>query len=422
MARIDAVPSADMPITAADGTPLKKKLAQALFRSRLRATGLVLPLLAFVMASFVIPILALMWQGVYNDTFARYTPNLTQELQKWDGVSQPSEEMFVALVADIKIARKDKTIGRIATRVNQELPGTRSLFTSTARKVKRATPPYAESMVKINKKWGQLDVWQAMKLTSQSLTPGFYATSLDKKYTVDQGFINQVENRQIYVKLFWRTLLISGSVMLLCLLLGYPVAYLLATLPLRYSNLLMIMVLLPFWTSLLVRTTAWIAILQSQGVVNDVLVWIGITGDESRFSLIYNMTGTIIAMTHILLPFMILPLYSVMKTIPSSYMRAARSLGATPTRAFLKIYMPQTIPGVGAGCLLVFILAIGYYITPALVGGQDGQLISNMIAYHMQKSLNWSLAAALGGILLAGVLFLYWAYDRIIGIDNMKLG
>ncbi|MDA0332590.1 MAG: ABC transporter permease [Candidatus Puniceispirillaceae bacterium] len=422
MAITDVNSSAEMPITAADGTPLKKKLAQALFRSRVRAVGLVLPLFAFVMASFVIPILALMWQGVYNDTFASYTPNLTQQLAKWDGVSTPSEEMFAALVTDLKTAREDKTIGRIATRVNQELPGTRSLFTSSARKVKKAAPPYAESMMKIDKDWGNLEVWQAMKLTSQSLTPGFYATALDSKYTVDQGFVSQVENRQIYVKLFWRTLLISGTVMLLCLLLGYPVAYLLATLPLRYSNLLMIMVLLPFWTSLLVRTTAWIAILQSQGVVNDLLVWIGITGDESRFSLIYNMTGTIVAMTHILLPFMILPLYSVMKTIPPSYMRAARSLGATPTRAFLKVYMPQTIPGVGAGGLLVFILAIGYYITPALVGGQDGQLISNMIAYHMQKSLNWSLAAALGGILLAGVLLLYWAYDRIIGIDNMKLG
>jgi putative spermidine/putrescine transport system permease protein len=256
-----------------------------------------------------------------------------------------------------------------------------------------------------------------MKLTNQSLTPGFYATSLDAVYTVDQGFIMKEEKRQIYTKLFIRTLMISGSVMLLCLLLGYPVAYLLATLPLKYSNLLMIMVLLPFWTSLLVRTTAWIAILQSQGVVNDILVWVGIAADDSRFSLIY-----IIAMTHILLPFMILPLYSVMKTIPPSYMRAARSLGATPTRAFIKVYMPQTIPGMGAGGLLVFILAIGYYITPALVGGQDGQLISNMIAYHMQKSLNWSLAAALGGILLGGVLILYWAYDRIIGIDNMKLG
>jgi len=422
MAMTETDTSAQMPITAADGTPLKKKLAQALFRSRVRAVGLVLPLFAFVMASFVIPILALMWQGVYNNTFAEYTPNLSEKLSVWDGVSQPTEDMFAALVVDLKTTRKDKTIGRIATRVNQELPGSRSLFTSSARKVGKLKPPFAESVVKMDEKWGEIEIWQAMKLTSQSLTPGFYATALDGRYTVDEGFVSQVESRQIYVKLFWRTMLISGTVMLLGLLLGYPVAYLLATLPLRYSNLLMIMVLLPFWTSLLVRTTAWIAILQSQGVINDLLVWVGVASDESRFSLIYNMTGTIIAMTHILLPFMILPLYSVMKTIPPSYMRAARSLGATPTLAFIKVYMPQTVPGVGAGGLLVFILAIGYYITPALVGGQDGQLISNMIAYHMQKSLNWSLAAALGGILLAGVLLLYWAYDRIIGIDNMKLG
>ena len=410
------------PLTAADGTPLKKKLAQAMFRSRVRAVGLVLPLLGFVLASFVFPILALMWQGVYNDTFERLMPNLTEELRIWDGVSEPTEEMYALLVLDLKQNRADRTIGKVASRVNQELSGTRSLFTSTARKAEKIEPPYRESLVKIKKKWGKLEVWQAMKLTNESLTPGYYATSLDKRYTVDQGFIERDKKRQIYTKLFIRTLFISGSVMFLCLLLGYPVAYLLATLPLKYSNLLMIMVLLPFWTSLLVRTTAWIAILQSQGVVNDLLVWVGITADDSRFSLIYNMTGTIIAMTHILLPFMILPLYSVMKTIPPSYMRAARSLGATPTLAFIRVYMPQTVPGIGAGGLLVFILAIGYYITPALVGGQDGQLISNMIAYHMQKSLNRSLAAALGGILLGGVLVLYWAYDRIVGIDNMKLG
>ena len=410
------------PITAADGTPLKKKLAQALFRSRVRAVSLVLPLFAFVMASFVIPIIALMWQGVYNDRFSSYTPNLTAQLTAWDGFTAPNEAMYAALVTDLKTARADRTIGRIATRVNQEYPGTRSLFTATARKAKKLKPPFKQSVIKANEKWDNIEIWRAMKITSQNLTPGFYATALDSRYTVDEGFVRQNENRQIYVKLFWRTMLISATVMGLCLLLGYPVAYLLATLPLRTSNLLMIMVLLPFWTSLLVRTTAWIAILQSQGVINDLMVYIGITADDARFSLIYNMTGTIIAMTHILLPFMILPLYSVMKTIPPSYMRAARSLGATPTMAFIKVYMPQTIPGIGAGGLLVFILAIGYYITPALVGGQDGQLISNMIAYHMQKSLNWSLAAALGGILLAGVLVLYWAYDRVIGIDNMKLG
>ncbi|MDB3891622.1 ABC transporter permease [Alphaproteobacteria bacterium] len=414
--------STNQPITAADGTPLKKKLAQAMFRSKLRATGMVLPLLGFVLASFVFPIIALMWQGVYNDTFSKLMPNLTEELRVWDGVSEPTEEMYALLVADLVQNRKDKTIGKVASRVNQELAGTRSLFTSTARKAAKLKPPYKEAVIKTKKKWGNLEAWQAMKLTNQSLTPGYYATSLDARYTVDEGFVKKDDKRSIYTKLFVRTLMISGSVMFLCLLLGYPAAYLLATLPLKYSNLLMIMVLLPFWTSLLVRTTAWIAILQSQGVINDILVWIGVTADDSRFSLIYNMTGTIVAMTHILLPFMILPLYSVMKTIPPSYMRAARSLGATPTKAFIKVYIPQTIPGVGAGGLLVFILAIGYYITPALVGGQDGQLISNMIAYHMQKSLNWSLAAALGGILLAGVLLLYWAYDRIIGIDNMKLG
>jgi putative spermidine/putrescine transport system permease protein len=207
----------------------------------------------------------------------------------------------------------------------------------------------------------------------------------------------------------------------LCLLLAFPVAHLLATLPMRYSNLLMILVLLPFWTSLLVRTTSWIVLLQGQGVLNNVLVSLGILGDDGRLEMMYNQTGTIIVMTHILLPFMILPLYSVMRTIPPSYARAARSLGATSWTTFRRIYLPQTLPGIGAGALLVFILAVGYYITPALVGGASGQLISNMIDFHMDKS-NWSLAAALSAMLLVGVLVLYWLYDRLIGIDNLKLG
>jgi putative spermidine/putrescine transport system permease protein len=171
-----------------------------------------------------------------------------------------------------------------------------------------------------------------------------------------------------------------------------------------------------------VRTTSWIVLLQSQGVVNSILVAMGVIGDDGRIQLIYNQAGTIIAMTHILLPFMILPLYSVMKTIKPSYVRAARSLGATSWTAFRRIYLPQTLPGIGAGALLVFILAVGYYITPALVGGSSGQLISNLIAFHMAKSLNWSMAAALAALLLGGILILYWLYDRLVGIDNLKLG
>ncbi|MEM1420654.1 MAG: ABC transporter permease, partial [Pseudomonadota bacterium] len=267
-----------------------------------------------------------------------------------------------------------------------------------------------------------IQLWQGMMVAAQSLTPAFYAAALDHKYTGTGEIIAQDEERQIHVRLFLRTLEISFVVTLATLLLGYPIAYLLATLPLRTSNLLLILVLLPFWTSILVRTTAWIAMLQSQGVLNDMLVFIGIAPDDARWSMIYNKTGTLIAMTHILLPFMILPLYSVMKTIPPSYVRAAKSLGATNWTTFWRVYFPNTIPGIGAGALLVFILAIGYYITPALVGGENGQMISNFIDFHMRRSLNWSLAAALGGTLLIFVLFLYWLYDRIVGIDNMKLG
>ena len=230
------------------------------------------------------------------------------------------------------------------------------------------------------------------------------------------------EDVQIYLLLFQRTMILSITITASCILLGYPVAWLLANLPASKANLLMILVLLPFWTSLLVRTSAWKVLLQQQGVINDILVWIGIVGDQSRLVMINNQTGTIIAMTHILLPFMILPLYSVMKTIPPSYLRAAKSLGATNWTAFWRVYFPQTISGIGAGSILVFILAIGYYITPELVGGTEGIFISNRIAYHISSSLNWGLAAALGTILLALVLLLYWLYDRIVGIDKVSLG
>ncbi len=410
-------------LLAADGTPLKQRLRQAMKVSRRRAFLLVAPLLVFILASFVVPIVALLlYQGAYNDTYEARMPASTALLQQWDGVSEPTEEMAAAMVADLAAARESKEIGKVASRVNQELSGTRSLMTKTARRAAKMEPPYLAALIDRDKDWADIETWGAMKLASTSLTPAFYANAIDMKYMPDGSFEDQEEQRQIYVSLFVRTLLVSGGVMIACIFLGFPVAYLIAHLPARKANLLIILVLLPFWTSLLVRTTAWIAMLQSQGVLNDMLVFLGVTSDDSRFSLIYNMTGTVVAMTHILLPFMILPIYSVMKAIPPSHVRAAKSLGATDWTAFWRVYFPATIPGIGAGGLLVFILAIGYYITPALVGGSDGQLISNAIAYHMQRSLNYSLAAALGGILLLGVLVLYWLYDRIVGIDNMKLG
>jgi len=280
---------------------------------------------------------------------------------------------------------------------------------------------FRDAFADLDEDWLDPEVWKTIKIYSPDYTSGYFLNSIDMEKGTD-GAQMRPENQQIYIKLFirtlWMSLVITGS----CILLGYPVAWILANLPLRTANVLMILVLLPFWTSLLVRTSAWKVLLQQQGVINEILVWLGFVDDANRLILMNNATGTVIAMTHILLPFMILPLYSVMKTIPPSYLRAAKSLGATNWTAFWRVYFPQSVPGIGAGSILVFILAIGYYITPEIVGGTDGVFISNRIAYHISSSLNWGLAAALGTILLAVVLLLYWLYDKIVGIDNVKLG
>jgi putative spermidine/putrescine transport system permease protein len=283
------------------------------------------------------------------------------------------------------------------------------------------TPSVRDLLIEEEDEWGEPEIWSVIRAYSGPFTAGYYLNAVDLGLGPD-GIEARPADQQIHVMLFQRTLLMSLVITGVCILLGYPVAWLLANLPMRTANLLMILVLLPFWTSLLVRTSAWKVLLQQQGVVNDVLVWARIVDDGGRLLLINNQLGTVIAMTHILLPFMILPLYSVMRGIPPSYLRAAKSLGANDWTAFWRVYFPQSVPGIGAGSILVFILAIGYYITPELVGGTRGVFISNRIAYHISTSLNWGLAAALGTILLAVVLLLYWLYDRLIGIDNVKLG
>ena len=269
--------------------------------------------------------------------------------------------------------------------------------------------------------WADAGNWRVIQTYAGNYTNGYFLNSIDMMKGVD-GAEMRPENERLYITLFVRTMIMSLVITGSCILLGYPVAWILANLPARTANMLMILVLLPFWTSLLVRTSAWKIMLQQQGVVNDTLVWLGIVANDGRLALINNQTGTIIAMTHILLPFMILPLYSVMQTISPTYLRAAKSLGANNWTAFWRVYFPQSVPGIGAGSILVFILSIGYYITPELVGGTKGVFISNRIAFHISSSLNWGLAAALGAILLAVVLLLYWAYDKVVGIDNVKLG
>ena len=392
-------------------------------RPRLRAAGLVLPLLAFIGLTFIAPLATMLARSVYDPVVADTMPETLGLLRGWDGQGPPAEAVYEAAARELVKARAERTLGQVATRVNRVHGGLRSVLTRSSRKLQRIDEgPWREAMIGADGAWGDVQTWHALRSAGERLTTRHYLNALDLQRLPDGSVARQPEERRIYLALLGRTLLVSLGITSLCLLLGYPVAHLIAHAPPRRAHLLLALVLVPFWTSLLVRTTSWIVLLQTQGVINDVLVALGLIGDDGRLAMVYNMTGTFVAMTHVLLPFMVLPLYSIMRAIPPVQMSAAASLGAGPAQAFLRVYWPQTLPGVGAGSLLVFILSIGYYITPALVGGSRGQLISNMIAYHMQTSLNWPLAAALGGILLACVMVLYRLYDRLVGVEGMRLG
>lgn len=390
---------------------------------RLRAGLLVLPLFAFVVVTFIVPLGTMLVRSVHDPVVADVLPETIEALADWGGEGLPDESAFEAVAVELARASESRTLGQAASRINRIQSGLRGALTRTARRLPPdAGPPWREALVAADDAWGEPGTWHAIREAGKRFTSRHYLNALDLQRLPDGSVAGQPEERRIYRTLFWRTLWVSSGITLLCLLLGYPLAHMIAHAAPRRQNLLLALVLVPFWTSLLVRTTSWIVLLQTQGVVNDILVWLGFVGDDSRLVMIYNMTGTFVAMTHVLLPFMVLPLYSVMRSIPRLHMDAAASMGASPFRAFRRVYWPQTLPGVGAGSLLVFILSIGFYITPALVGGSTGQLISNMVAYHMQTSLNWGLAAAIGGIMLAGVLVLYVLYDRLVGIERLSLG
>jgi putative spermidine/putrescine transport system permease protein len=399
---------------------LKSRLRRAERTRKLKAVGLVLPLFLFIMVSFIIPIGVMLFQSIYDPDIRTLMPNTAVALDSWDGADLPDEAVFAALVQDLAAAQKEKKAALIGRRLNYEMSGLRSDMVKSGKAAMKMTAgPYKDQMMAVSPIWGDRATWAVIKRAARTYTPYYYLSSFDFQYTVDNDIVVVPEGQAVYKAVFVRTLGISLLVTALTLVLGFPVAYLLATQPARIANLLLILVLLPFWTSLLVRTTAWVVLLQTQGPINDLLMFTGLV--DERVQLIFTRFGTIAAMTHIQLPFTLLPIYSVMKTISPSHMRAARSLGANSFYAFARVYFPQTLPGVAAGCLLTFILCLGYYITPALVGGPTDQLISTYIALFTNSTVNWGMGSALGTILLVATLVLYFVYNRLVGIDRMRL-
>lgn len=397
---------------------LRRELKAAEARRRTMALLLVAPLAIFLLLVFVVPIGALLTRAVQNPEIATALPRTVAALSNWDRKAAPADAAYAALAADLAQVADGEAMGALARRLNTEIPGYRSLVAKTARAMPLtgdANAPLAPAqtrakLIELDERWGDTAYWQAIAKNGGRYSPFYLLAALDHKQDGFGSIVPADPDQSIYLAVFGRTLLIGFAVTLFALALGYPLAYWISTLPERRANLAMILVLIPFWTSVLVRVAAWIVLLQSEGLVNRALIDTGLISQP--LALLFNRVGVYISMTHILLPFMILPLYSVMKSIPPSYQRAAVSLGSHPFAAFWRVYVPQTYPGVGAGALLVFILAIGYYITPALLGGPNDQMVSYYVAYFTNVTINWGMACALGGLLLAATLVLYAIYGR----------
>lgn len=410
-----------MTALAEDGGAIRRSLRRAGRRRRIEAWLLLAPLVAFLLLVFVAPIAGMLWRAIDDRDVGPIMPRTVAALAGWQGDGLPGEPAFAALAADLAQARAEKTLPTAARRLNYDRNGWRTVVTNTARKLPDSPQgSWQETLTALDPAWGRTEIWGAIARAAGPTTDFYLLAALDLRRDAAGVVLASPPDEAIYRQVFLRTFLVALSVTALCLVIGFPVAYLLATRPPRIANILMILVLLPFWTSLLVRTTAWVVLLQSNGVVNEILTGLGIT--DGPLQLVYNRVGVLVAMTHVLLPYMILPLYSVMRSIPPAHLRAAYSLGARPVGAFLRVYLPQTLPGIGAGALLVFILALGYYITPALVGGPADQMISWFIAFYTTSTVNWGMASALGLLLLVATLALYAVYARLVGADRMRLG
>ncbi|MEY4751542.1 MAG: hypothetical protein RIQ60_3756 [Pseudomonadota bacterium] len=418
---------------AAPGAPrndLRATLARAERRRKLVAVGLTLPLLVFLLLTLLVPIAALLMRAVENPEVANALPRTGAALARWDRQAEPAPEAFHAFVTDLDQLKESAEAGALARRLNSEVAGARSLVMGSYKARAELLAPadgaaaanpaqVRERLLALDARWSELKYWQAIAKNAERWTPDYLLAAVDLRRSAAGEVERMPEDQRVFGRILLRTFNISGVVTLACLLLAYPLAYWLSILPARKANLLLIVVLVPFWTSILVRVAAWIVLLQREGLVNKALMNLSII--QEPLTLLFNRTGVVIAMVHILLPFMILPLYSVMKAVPPTYVRAAVSLGSPPLAAFFRVYVPQTFAGIGAGALLVFILSIGYYVTPALLGGADDQMLSYYIAQYTNVEVNWGMACALGGVLLAATLLLYGVYRRFSGAE-LSLG
>lgn len=380
-------------------------------RASLRALALVAPLFLFFASLFLWPLWMMISAAVQDETVSRALPYTASAISSWNGGGPPSDAVFAALVKDLRASDDQEVFGNAVRRLNSDFPGFRTLLSRSRTAVRDAAPDAAITLSAIDPRWGEERPWAVIKAAMPRYTDRNLLAALDLKRDASGSIVSEAPGASANRVIMLRTLLVSGLVTLICAGIGLPYAILAASATGWKRTVLLLAVLLPLWTSLLERTAAWLVLLQNEGLINKALIALGLTA--TPLPLVFNRTGVLIAMTHVLLPYMVLPIYSVVAAIPKNLMPAAASMGASPLRAFWRVLLPLSLPGVYSGSLLVFMVATGYYITPALVGGAEDQMIASVIAFYATGTANWGMAGALGLVLLAMTMLLYAVYARL---------
>ena len=362
--------------------------------ARLAAIVLLAVPLVLYLLLYLMPLASTVALSVDNGQIGRSLPAFA------DADPKDRDAQAAALLADMQAMERGQQ-ATAARELNQELSGFRSLFLDTARKAGQIEQT-AAGLAAFDPRWQDPRYWQVLEGNASRWTARHFqkATGIARDADGRLSFTGD----DIYLQIMLRTLVISAQVTVVTLLIGFPLAYAAANGGPGLARLVLVTVLMSFWISILVRTTAWVVLLQTNGLVNTLLLWLGVIAEPLQ--LIFNRFGAVVSMVHVLLPFAVIPMMNVMRTIPKSQTDASRSLGAGPVESFLRVYLPQTARGVLVGGGTVFILALGFYITPALTGGPSDQMVAYYIAEFIKKSLNWGMASALSVLLLAMVLAL----------------
>lgn len=418
MARITASSGDAQPAVAA-------AVRKAERRRRWVAFVLMAPSVAFTFLFFAVPIGLFLFRAIENDAIPKWLPQTIAAAQDWSGDGAPEPAVYRPLAEELLALKGTPELAQLARRLNYAVSGYRSLLMATGRSIDSqlvagtSDTAIRDWFVDQDERWADPAFWVPLREQSGALTTFYLETALDLQRTADGSLERVPADRAVFIDLYWRTLEISLGVTVICVLIGFPVAAVMASASAATANLLLAFVLIPFWTSLLVRTTAWVILLQSEGPVNRALIDLGLV--DGPLQLIYNRFGVYVAMVHVLLPYMILPLYAVLKGISRSHLNAASSLGAAPMTVFRTVYLPLALPGLAAGATLVFVLSVGFYVTPALVGGAGDQMIGYFIAYFTNSAVNWGLAAALGAFLLLLIVAIYVVLGRAVGLERLRV-